>query len=142
LFAGIGVIALLLVVGLIVVSASLAQERRSRREAEAASAKSQQITKFLEDMLQGVEPSVALGQDTKMLRGIVDRTAERIGKEMTSQPAIEAELRSVIGRLYFGIGNYEGAEKMHRAALAFYRKQFGPKSREAAASLNELGLAL
>jgi hypothetical protein len=79
-------------------------------------------------MLQGVEPAAALGQDTRMLRGILDRTAERIGKEMTNQPAIEAELRSLIGRLYFEIGNYDGAEKMHRTRLAFYRKQFGRRA--------------
>jgi tetratricopeptide (TPR) repeat protein len=131
-----------MVASLIVVSTSLTKERRSRREAESASAKSQQVTRFLEDMLQGVEPSVALGQDTTMLRGVLDRTAERVGKEMTNQPAIEAELRGLIGRLYFEIGNYDGAEKMHRAALAFYRKQYGPKSRETAAALNDLGLAL
>src|SRR5712672_3685427 len=45
LFIGIGVIALLLVTSLIVVSASLARERWSRLEAEAASVKSQQVTK-------------------------------------------------------------------------------------------------
>src|SRR5712664_1775308 len=65
LFIGIGVIALLMVISLIVVSTSLARERRSRREAEtaqakaliakteaeAASVKSQQVTKFLKGML-------------------------------------------------------------------------------------------
>jgi tetratricopeptide (TPR) repeat protein len=132
----------LLVVSLVVVSTSLTKERRARREAETASAKSKQVTRFLEDMLQGVEPSVALGQDTKLLRGILDRTAERIGKEMTNQPAIEAELRSVIGRLYFEIGNYAGAEQMHRAALTFYTTETGPKSRETAAALNDLGVVL
>jgi tetratricopeptide (TPR) repeat protein len=142
LFAGVSVIALLIVASLIVVSTSLAKERRSRREAESASAKSRQVTRFLEDMLQGVEPAAALGQDTRMLRGIVDRTAERIGKEMTNQPAIEAELRSLIGRLYFEIGNYAGAEQMHRTALAFYRKEFGPKSQGTAAGLNDLGVVL
>jgi tetratricopeptide (TPR) repeat protein len=156
LFAGACVVAAICIASLIIVSASLADEREARREVQNAlhkaesgeqkarseAAKSQQLTKFLQDMLQGVEPSVALGQDTTMLRGILDRTAERIGKEMTNQPAIEAELRSLIGRLYFEIGNYVGAEKMHRAALAFYSGQYGPKSREAAASLNDLGLAL
>jgi serine/threonine protein kinase len=44
LFASVGAIALLLVVGLIVVSVALAGERQSRREADGASAKSQQIT--------------------------------------------------------------------------------------------------
>jgi len=47
-------------------------------------------------MLQGVGPSVALGEDTKMLRGILDRTDERVGKEMTNQPEVEAELCSII----------------------------------------------
>ncbi len=149
LFAGAGVIALLLVVGLIVVSASLAGERRSRRmaeaakaDAEAASIKSQQVTKFLEDMLNGVEPSVALGRDTAMLREILDRTAERVGKEMINQPAVEAELYSLIGTHYREIGNFDRAEEMHRAALETRRKLFGPESPEAAVSLNDLGLAL
>jgi len=142
LFIGIGVIALLLVVSLIVVSASLARERRSRREAEDASAKSQEVTKFLEDMLNGVAPSVALGRDTTTLRAILDQTAEHVGKEMTNQPAVEAELRTLIGRLYREIGNFDRAEEMHRAALAIDRKLFGPDSPEAAASLNDLGLVL
>ncbi len=142
LFVGIGVIALLLVVSLIAVAASLARERRSRREAEDASAKSQQVTKFLEDMLNGVAPSVALGRDTTTLRAILDQTAERVGKEMTNQPAVEAELRTLIGRLYREIGNFDRAEEMHRAALAIDRKLFGPNSPEAAASLNDLALAL
>ncbi len=142
LFTGVGIIALLLVASLAIVSASLAKERRSRHEAEAASAKSRQVTKFLEDMLNGVGPSVALGQDATMLRGILDRTAERVGTEMTNQPVVETELRSLIGRLYLEIGNYADAEKMHRAALAINRRLFGPVSPETAASLNDLAVAL
>ncbi len=142
LFIGIGVIALLLVASLIVVSASLAKERRSRREAEAASVKSQQVTKFLEGMLNGVGPSIAAGQDTIILRKILDQTAERVGKEMTNQPAVEAELGTLIGRLYRQIGNFDRAEEMVRAALAIRRRTFGTESPETAASLNELGLAL
>src|SRR5262249_30653378 len=114
LFAGIGVIALLLIVSLIAVSASLAKERRSRRLAEAASAKSQQVTKFLEEMLQGVGPSVALGADTKLLRRILDQTVERVGKEMAGQPKVEAELRNIIGGLYGELGSPAQGEKMVR----------------------------
>src|SRR5258705_9933415 len=54
LFIGLGIIATLLIVSLIVVSASLAQERQSRREAR-------QVKQFLEEMLQGVGPNVAVG---------------------------------------------------------------------------------
>src|SRR5882672_4152302 len=77
-----------------------------------------------------------------MLRGILDQTAERVGSEMTNQPALEAELRTLIGRLYQEIGDYDEAERMHRAALAIDRKVFGPESQETAAALNDLGVTL
>ncbi len=140
LFGGITVIALLLILGLITVSASLAKELRSRRRAEAESIKSQEVTKFLEHMLQGVGPAVARGQDTTMLRGILDQTAESVGDEMSNQPAVEVELRTLIGQLYLEIGNYGQAEKMQEAALRINQKLFGPQSRESADSLSELGL--
>jgi serine/threonine protein kinase/Tfp pilus assembly protein PilF len=156
MFAGVGVIVALLVVSLIVVSASLAKEQQARRDADAAlkqakadkvkaeteAAKSRQITQFLEDMLQGVGPAVALGQDTKMLRGILDRTAERVGKEMANQPAVEGDLRGLIGRLYVEIGIYDRAEEMQRAALALNRNLSGNHSEQTAASLNDLANAL
>jgi serine/threonine protein kinase len=141
LFAGISIITLFLVTGLIVVSAFLAKERQARRDAEAASIKSRQVTKFLENTLSGVGPSVALGEDTKILRGILDRTADGVGKELTNQPAVEAELRTLIGKLYEETGNGGRAEEMHRAALATNEKLYGPESKEAATSLNDLGLA-
>ena len=141
LFGGIGIIAVLLVTGLIVVSASLARERKALRDSDRNRQKAQLVAKFVEDMLQGAGPAVALGQDTKMLQGILDLTAQRISKELTNQPA-QAELSSLIGRVYFEIGNYQQSEKMQRAALAINRELFGPESLEAAASLNDLGLAL
>jgi tetratricopeptide (TPR) repeat protein len=142
LFAGLGMIAALLIASLIVVSASLAGERKARQDADSDKQKAQQATKFLEEMLQGVGPAVALGQDTRMLKGILDRTAERVGKEMTNQPAVEAHLRNLIGTLYQRIGNYRQAEEMHRAALTIRRRLSGSESAETAESLNNLGVVL
>jgi eukaryotic-like serine/threonine-protein kinase len=139
LFTGVGIIAVLLVASLIVVSASLANERRSRREAEEASAKSREVTKFLEDMLQGVGPSVALGEDTRMLRRILDQTVDRVGKEMAGQPLVEAELRNIIGALYEELGHADKGEEMVRKALEIYRIKLGSDSLEVAATLNLLG---
>lgn len=156
LFGAVGVVVMLLVVGLIVVSASLGKERLARREADAArhqaesdkiraeiaATKSQQVTRFLEEMLQGVGPSVALGRDATMLREILERTSERVGGELTNQPAVEAELRTLIGRVYTEIGNYDRAEEMHRAALKIYQATSGSESVDAATSLSNLGEAL
>jgi tetratricopeptide (TPR) repeat protein len=139
LFTSTGIIAFLLIVSLIVVSVLLAKERRSRREAEVASIKSREVTKFLEDMLKGVGPSVALGEDTRMLRRILDQTAERVGTEMSHQPLVEAELRNIIGNLYDELGRADKGEAMARKALEIYRKQLGSNSLEVAATLNLLG---
>ena len=155
LFAASVVIALLVMVSLMVVSLSLARERRARQttaaallqakadktKAESEAAKSRQVTRFLEDMLQGVGPSVALGRDTTMLKGILDRTAKRVENELTNQPDVEAELSRLIGQVYYELGNYEQAEQMQRSALEINRKLSGPESKEAAAALNDLGLA-
>src|SRR5262249_14795406 len=78
LFSGLAVIATLLIVSLIVVSAALAKERQTRRGAEAdkrianaEAIKSKQVTQFLEDTLGGVEPDFALGRDTAILRELL-----------------------------------------------------------------------
>ncbi len=144
-----GIIAALLVTGLIVVSASLARERRAyleseaeKRKVETEAAKSKQVTQFLEDMLQSVGPSAAKGRDTTMLREVLENTAKNVGLEMTNQPEVEAELRGLIGRLYFEIGVFDRSEQMHREALAINEKLFGRDSLAVATSLDDLSLAL
>ena len=135
LFVSLSSIALLLIVSLIVVSTSLARERKAHREAQV-------VKGFLEDMLKSVAPSVALGQDTTMLRGILDRTAKRIGTEMANQPRDEAELRDLIGQVYYELEQFVQAEQMFRGALAINRNLFGSESKAVATTLNNLGTAI
>jgi tetratricopeptide (TPR) repeat protein len=142
LSVGIGIIAVLVVASLAMVTASLRNERQARLKAQTEEARSRQATQFLKNMLEGVGPSVARGRNTEMLREILDKTAQEIGQQVGHQPAVEAEMRSLIGRLYLEIGNYVGAETMARAALALYRELIGPASGEAATALNDLGMAL
>ncbi|HWD18226.1 MAG TPA: serine/threonine-protein kinase [Verrucomicrobiae bacterium] len=142
LFSGLGVIALLLIVSLGFVSISLAKERQARREAQIQVAKSQQVTDFLEEMLRGVGPSVARGRDTTIVREILDKTAVTVGRDLTNQPVVEAELRNLIGQVYQKLGEFDESEKMLRAALLLNRRLTGPESEETAASLNELAETL
>ena len=142
LFAAAGVVALFLIVSLIVVSLALSNERQARQNAVRASVESQQVVGFLEEMLNGAGPRAAQGQDTTMLRGIFDQTAGRVGKELTNQPAIQAEMLNLIGRLYDQIGNSSKGEQLLRQALALRQQTFGRQSLETAASLNDLGLVL
>lgn len=110
--------------------------------AKAEAAKSQQIARFLQDMLKGVGPSVALGRDTTMLREILDKTAERVGKELKNQPAARADLQTIIGNVYSELGLYGKAEAMHREVLATVTKLYGPEHEEVATALCNLGSAL
>ena len=115
-----------------------ADEKRARLEAT----KSQQVARFLEDMLKGVGPSVALGRDTTMLREILDKTAERIGADLPGQPDVEAELRNTIGVVYWELGDFEKSAAMHQQALAIERKLLGNERAGVATSLHNLAEAL
>src|SRR5689334_25321879 len=89
--AAFGIVLTTLIAGLSITTWSLTREKRARRDAEAAheeadrqrqkaesgertaiteAARSQQVTEFLKQMLVGVDPMVARGRDTTMLREI------------------------------------------------------------------------
>ena len=155
-FTAAGAVTAALVIGLgisiwswrVAVAAQLEQVRlrqvadADRKRAQTEAARSGQVAQFLKDTLKEVEPSVALGRDGTMLREVLDKTAERVGKELTNQPEVEAELRSTIGTTYFELGDYPKAIAMHREALRLRKSIFGDTNELVALSLNELGNAL
>ena len=143
--AGTGIAAALLI-GMAVSTWMFFKEKQARERAVAAEqkattevGKSQQVAQFLKDMLKGVGPSVALGRDTTMLREILDKTAERVGKDLKDQPEVEAELLATISSVYFDLGEWMAAEEMGRRALSIRRKRFGNEHPAVARSL--LGVA-
>ncbi len=103
----------------VAVGSSMAAARinRERAQAEAQARKSQQVSRFLSEMLQGIQPDVALGQDTSILREILDRTAQRLGAELKDQPEVVADLCHTIGVAYLNLDEPEKAETMHRESL-------------------------
>ncbi len=114
----------------------------AEQQAQAEAGKSQQVALFLKDMLRGVGPSVASGRDTTLLQEILDKTVERVGRDLKYQPEVEMELRNTIGQVYRELGNYEKAEEMHRAALALARKRPAARRLGEANALAGLGWAL
>ena len=118
------------------------REQQARRLARTEAKRSQQVALFLEDMLKGVGPGVALGQDTALLRGILDKTVTRLAKDLSDQPEVQAELCNTIGEVYRALGLYSKAEAMHRGARAMQAKLRGARSADIATSLNDLALVL
>jgi serine/threonine protein kinase len=111
------------------------------KKAETEAARSKQVAQFMMDMLNGVGPGVALGRDTKLLREILDQTARRLN-DLKGQPAVEADLRSVLGGVYYELGESQSSEAMYRAALALRLEIRGNKHGDVARSLSDVGEAL
>ncbi len=121
---GAAAVLLVLLLGLGASTLSFLRERKARALADAEVRKSQEVTRFLEQMLASAGVSKALGRDTTMLREVLDQTAERVGRELSHQPDVEAELRRAIGAAYEDIDEYPQGELHLRRALELRRAQF------------------
>jgi serine/threonine protein kinase len=119
-----------------------ANEAKQRGQAETEASKSRQVAQFLEDMLKGVGPSVALGRDTTLLREILDNTRERVGRDLTNQPAVEIELRTVLAETYLDLEAFSQAESIAREGLERSRLLYGEEHLATARLLVDLGFAL
>ncbi len=121
--------------------ASMTEAIRARRAGHAAqteAAKSKQVAQFLKDMLYGVSPSVARGRDTRLLREILDQTAQRLDTELKGQPAVEADLQETLGDAYWAIGDYTNCLAMNRKALALRETLYGKEHPDVASSLQKI----
>jgi len=144
-----GGLTLALSVGLAAALVGFGQARRERDRAEVGEAsaraeaiKSEQVTRFLQDMLEGVGPAAARGRDTTMLREILEKTEARVGKDLKDQPAVAAELQYTMARVYRALCDYDKAEALHRQALAMRKQLWGNEHAEVADSLQGLAHTL
>ncbi len=112
------------------------------KTAKTESARSEEITRFLKEMLEGVKPSVALGRDSTMLLDILDATVARLDTELKQQPEVEAGLRSIIGRVYRELARDDKAEPVFRRELELRKQIHGAEHLDVAIALDDLGLEL
>jgi serine/threonine protein kinase len=117
-------------------------QNKERQKAESEARKSKEVAQFLKDMLGSVNPGLALGRDTTLLREILDNTEKRVSIDLKDQPDIEAELRSSIGRVYMSLGESVSAESMFRKALELRERQFGHEHLSVAESLCDLAFVI
>lgn len=160
LFAGIGVIALLIVGALLAVSVAFTRERRARAEAEVAraqaeaartqaeadrtaaqeaAAQSQQATGLLVRTFQTVNPGNTQGKDTALLRLLLDDAAKRIDTELAKYPGPRAELQSTIGSVYANLDLFDAALPLLEASVRSARERYGPVHAQVADASERLG---
>jgi tetratricopeptide (TPR) repeat protein len=124
---------------LAIVSAFLANHQRSRAMAEAETAK--ETTNFMVELFEVSDPSEARGQAVTA-KEIMERGAERIQKELATQPRIQATLMETIGAVYTSLGLYGQAVPLLQSALEKRRALHGEEHIEVASSLDRLGEVL
>jgi serine/threonine protein kinase len=134
-FAGAAVVMAALFTALGISTWSLAKEKQARRQADREALKGSQTTRFLENMLRGIDPNSA---QNATLRDVLERTAGRVSQDLTNQPQVEAQLQSTIGNIYAALGEFQKAEKMARSALAVRRNDPLAQPSEVAESLFDL----
>jgi tetratricopeptide (TPR) repeat protein len=116
-----------------------ANEALAKVEIEAETAK--QTTNFMTRLFEVSDPSEALGNKITA-REILDRGAERIQKELTAQPSIQATLMETMGTVYTSLGLYDQAVSLLQSALAKRKALYGEKHLAVARSLDRLGEVL
>src|SRR5262249_12571264 len=70
---------------------------------------------------------------------IMDKTAERLEKELKGQPEVEAELGYTVGDVYFALGQFDKAEAVQRKVLALRKKLYGDDHPDVALTHDNLG---
>jgi serine/threonine protein kinase len=104
------VILLAITAAAVVSTIEAVRARRAEQRALVEAQKSHATAAFLEDAFQSVNPDHAKGQDTALLREILDRADSAIKTGLMQSPEEEAHLRKVIGWTYYKIGDFGKAE--------------------------------
>ena len=132
-------VVVLLIAGLVgFYTARLAAERdRARFQAE----KAEKVAQLLTGLLTGADPYARDGKEPTV-RSILDAGAQRIEKELAGEPDLQADMLTVIGRIYQRLGAPDKARPLLREAVALGRRAGGPESARVAQSLNDLGVLL
>ena len=96
------------------------------RDARAAQAKAEAVTRFLTDMLSSADPSRAQGQQVTV-RAALDAAARKIDEgAMAGQPGVEVAVRTAIGDTYRGLGLLEASERTLQVARGLARRSGEP----------------
>ncbi|MDZ7630207.1 MAG: serine/threonine-protein kinase [Gemmatimonadaceae bacterium] len=133
-----GVVAVLSLIGGTI--AATVQARRAdaqRIVAEEQGARATELTTFLTTMLNSANPE-SFGKDITM-RAVLDSAVLR-ADAMTLTPALESEIRDVIGGAYLALGELRVAEQQYLRKLAVLRRRAPGGDESTAITYSQLAL--
>ncbi len=138
-FAFIGALFLVLAVvaGAMTVQAGRIARERDRANKEAATAK--EIAEFMTKLFEVSDPGEARG-NTITVRQILDKGAERIDKELSEQPELQAGLMNTMGVVYRNLGLYSPAETLLEKALETRKRVLSKDHPDTLTAMNDLAV--
>jgi serine/threonine-protein kinase len=110
------------------------------RALAAEAANTQDAMDFLVGLFQTADRVAGFG-DTVRARVLLDEGASRLATTDV-RPDIRARMANSLGRVYYNLGLYDDAVRLHRQALAVQRELYGSDHQDVAESLILLGDAL
>jgi tetratricopeptide (TPR) repeat protein len=111
------------------------------QQARAEAAKSREVAHFLQDLLNTVN-EIADGQDAAPLGQMLEQTTKQLGKNLQTQPEVQAEMLDTIGQVYLNVYGFAEAEGVFRDALALRQAVHGHEHPAVARTLSRLAEAL
>jgi non-specific serine/threonine protein kinase/serine/threonine-protein kinase len=121
-----------LILGIIGTSVGLV---RARREADT----SRQVVRLVSGILGGMDPGSVYGH-AQSIDEVLDRGVARIDRELVGQPLVRAHLKSIVGRVYLGLGELDRSAPLLAEALELRLGELEESHPEVAESLNSLGI--
>jgi len=123
-------------------NAALAERRaeetaEQRRVAEAARVASENVTSFLVQQFEGLEPAATLGRSVGV-HELLASAARDLARDAVEDPREAARLRQVVGNAYRSLGEYEVAEPLLERALEDRRQVLGEEHPDTLRSFNDL----
>ncbi|HZI40759.1 MAG TPA: serine/threonine-protein kinase [Gemmatimonadaceae bacterium] len=109
---------------------------RALDEATAGTHRAEQVTDFMLGLFDASAAGQSLG-DTVKARALLERGLAR-AHELRAQPALQAQMLDVVGRLEINLGEYDRARPVLEEALALRRKVDGAVHPDVATSLESL----
>ncbi|MBS0574998.1 MAG: serine/threonine protein kinase [Proteobacteria bacterium] len=120
------VAALALVAGTTAAVIGMKQAEAAARRAQTEAQKAEQTSRFLTDVLSGVDPEKARDLDKTLLHMILDDAAARAARELANQPEVLATIEDTIASSYNSLGEYRKSLQFAQSAYARARKAAGP----------------
>ncbi|MHB1170640.1 MAG: tetratricopeptide repeat protein [Longimicrobiales bacterium] len=115
--AAAALIVLSLVSGLGVAVWQADQAARERDQANRERARAEQVSGFVLGLFGSSDPLQPEGGDTLRVRAVVEHGAERVRAELAGQPQLQAQMLTMLGRVFRNLGQYSRAEELIGEAL-------------------------